>query len=360
MSKLMEYKCPNCGGCLEFDAVLQKLKCPYCESVFNISDFEDETKSSDGNGAFSKSSGMPNIWSEEELKHMYVYACRSCGGEIIGDETLGATRCPYCGNTVVMKEQFSGNLRPDFIIPFSRTKEEAVTHLEKHVKKSIFAPKAYKSRESLEEIRGVYVPFWLYDTDAEFDMNYAARVMGRTWREGDFICQEYKDFHINKAGIVDFKNVPVDASSKMADDLMDSLEPFDMKEAVPFNPAYMAGYAAERYDVDQYQDEGRLDTRIRDVVTHDIRDDLKEYSSVRYVGGHVNIGKKRAKYVLLPVWVLSSTWNDEIYTYAMNGQTGKVTGRIPVDPVSVRKYWLKYSAIFSVLIFIISVIGFMI
>lgn len=357
MSELMEYKCPSCGGYLEFDAVSQKLKCPYCESIFELSEFADETKSTKETEK-KKSEQTVRGWSAQELKGMYVYACKSCGGEIIGDETLGATRCPYCGNTVVMKEQFSGDIRPDLIIPFSKTKEEAIRNLESHVKYSIFAPKEYKSRESLEEIRGVYVPFWLYDTDAQFDMNFATRVMGRSWREGDFICQEYKDFHIHKAGTMDFKNVPVDASTKMADELMDSLEPFDMKEAVPFNPVYMAGYAADRYDVDQHQNESRLDARIEDVVNNDIRNGLTNYSSVQYVGGHVNVGKKRAKYVLLPVWVLSSTWNDEIYTYAMNGQTGKVTGRIPVDQASVRKYWFKYSVIFSILAFIISVIGF--
>lgn len=364
MSEVMEYKCPSCGGYLEFDAVSQKLKCPYCESEFETSQFADETKDTKENNTHTqngrKNPQSASGWSVEELKGMYVYACKSCGGEIIGDETLGATRCPYCGNTVVMKEQFSGDLRPDLIIPFTKTKEEAIRNLESHVKRSIFAPKEYKSRDSLEEIRGVYVPFWLYDTDASFDMNFATRVMGRTWREGDYICQEYTDFHIHKAGTVDFAGIPVDASTKMADELMDSLEPFDLNQAVPFNPVYMAGYAADRYDVDQHQNEGRLDERIKDFVNHDIRNELREYATVQSIGGHVQVGKKRARYVLLPVWVLSSTWNGEIYTYAMNGQTGKVAGRIPVDQNSVNKYWLKYSAIFSVIAFIICFIGLLI
>ena len=350
MSQVMEYKCPCCGGYLEFNAVSQKLKCPYCESIFEITDFADETKDTNEK---EKPKQDTNGWSADELKGMYVYGCKSCGGEIIGDETLGATRCPYCGNSVVMKEQFSGDLRPDLILPFSKTKEEAIENLERHVKRSIFAPKSYRSRDSLSEIRGVYVPFWLYDTDAEFDMNFATRVMGRTWREGDYICQEYTDFHIHKAGTVDFHDVPVDASSKMADDLMDSLEPFDFKEAVPFNPVYMAGYAADRYDVDQKANEGRLDARIEDVIDHDIRNQLRDYATVDVLGSRVHVGAKKVRYALLPVWVLSSTWNGEIYTYAMNGQTGKVSGRIPVDQKRVHKYWCKFSAIYSVIAFII-------
>ena len=361
MSNLMEYKCPCCGGHLEFDATSQNIKCPYCETEFDISQFTDETKAEElQDTKESEQDEKTNEWHADELKGMYVYACKSCNGEIIGDETLGATRCPYCGNTVVMKEQFSGDLRPDLIIPFSKTKEEAIQNLESHVKQSIFAPAEYKSRDSLEEIRGVYVPFWLYDTDADFDMNFTTRVMGRKWREGDFICQEYKDFHIQKAGMVDFHDVPVDASTKMADELMDSLEPFDLSAAVAFNPVYMAGYAADRYDVDQKQNEGRLDERVRDFVNHDVRNELREYAAVQYVGGHVNIGAKKAKYVLLPVWVLSSTWNGEIYTYAMNGQTGKVSGKIPVDSASVRKYWRKYSVIFSIIAYIISLLIFLI
>lgn len=357
MSTLIEYKCPSCGGALEFDAVTQKLKCPYCESSFELSEFSD-TKEANANEQTTEA--KENRWHSDELKDMYVYVCKSCGGEIIGDATLGSTRCPYCGNTVVMKEQFSGDLRPDLMIPFSKTKEEAVQNLENHVRRSIFAPKAYKSRDSLEEIKGVYVPFWLYDTDAEFDMNFKTRVMGRTWREGDFICQEYQDFHIHKAGNVDFSNVPVDASSKMADDLMDALEPFDMKAAVPFDAVYMAGYAADRYDVDQYENETRLDERIKDVLNHDIRQDLSEYESLYYMGGHVEVGPKKARYVLLPVWILSSTWQGEVYTYAMNGQTGKVAGRIPTDKKEVRRYWLKYGAFFSVIVWLACIFVFFI
>ena len=346
--------CSQCGGDLEFCIKYQNIKCPYCETEFDISQFADETAKA------GTQNTQENGWQEDELKGMYVYECKSCSGEIIGDETLGATRCPYCGNSVVMKEQFSGDLRPDLIIPFSKTKEEAIQNLESHVKRSIFAPEEYRSRDSLEEIRGVYVPFWLYDTDANFDMNFMTRVMGRRWREGDYICQEYKDFHIHKAGTVDFHDVPVDASSKMADDLMDSLEPFDLSAAVPFNPVYMAGYAADRYDVDQVQNEGRLDERIKTFVDHDVRNDLRDYATVQYVGGHVNVGAKKAKYVLLPVWVLSSTWKGEIYTYAMNGQTGKVSGRIPKDPARVRKYWLKYIVIFSIIAYILTLFVFLI
>ena len=126
-----------------------------------------------------------------------------------------------------------------------------------------------------------------------------------------------------------------------------------MKDAVPFKPVYMAGYVADRYDVDKVQGEERLNARIEDFVNHDVRDDLKEYASVQYLGGNVRVGRKKARYVLLPVWVLSSTWNGEIYTYAMNGQTGKVSGRIPVDQKRVHKYWCKFSAIYSVIAFII-------
>ena len=134
---------------------------------------------------------------------------------------------------------------------------------------------------------------------------------------------------------------------------MDSLEPFDLKKAVPFNPVYMAGYVADRYDVDQKANEGRLDARIEDVVDHDIRNQLRDYAAVDVLGSRVQVGDKKVRYALLPVWVLSSSWNGEIYTYAMNGQTGKVSGRIPVDPKSVHTYWCKFSAIYSVIAFIV-------
>ena len=119
MSGVMEYKCPCCGGYLEFNATSQNIKCPYCETEFDISQFADETAKA------GTQNTQENGWQEDELKGMYVYECKSCSGEIIGDETLGATRCPYCGNSVVMKEQFSGDLRPDLIIPFCIDEKQA-------------------------------------------------------------------------------------------------------------------------------------------------------------------------------------------------------------------------------------------
>ena len=172
MSTILEQKCPCCGGAVEFNTGVQKLKCPFCDTEFDITAMPEDTANQVEQISWNSQGSQ---WGAGETDGMSVYACNSCGGEIVADSTTGATTCPYCGNQVVMKGQFSGALRPDLVIPFKLDKKAAKEALKKHISTKKFVPKSFLADNRLEEIKGVYVPHWLFTCDAIGNANYKAR-----------------------------------------------------------------------------------------------------------------------------------------------------------------------------------------
>lgn len=250
MQTLQEYKCPCCGGAIAFDSTLQKMKCPYCDTEFEMEalegyDAELQSEKSD-NMEWETTAG--GDWQEGETDGLRSYVCKSCGGEIVGDANTAATACPFCGNPVVMMGQFSGALKPDLVIPFKLDKKAAKAGLMKHLTGKRLLPKIFKDQNHIDEIKGVYVPFWLFDTDVDAQVRYRATKV-HTWSDSDYDYTETSHFMVHRGGSVGFEHVPVDGSSKMADDLMESIEPYNISDAVHFQTAYLAGYVADKYDV---------------------------------------------------------------------------------------------------------------
>lgn len=351
MAGLEQFKCPACGGSVEFDAGTQKMKCPYCDSEFDIEAIKEmnseESSQHDDSISWESAGGQ---WQEGETDGMRVYTCESCAGEIIGDENLGSTTCPYCGSKVVMTGQFSGALKPDYVIPFKFDKKQAMKNFETFVNKRKYVPKRFKSDKHIEEIKGVYVPFWLFDGDADADMSFGAEKI-KSWTEGKYEYTETEYYNVTRSGNVTFKNIPVDGSEKLADDLMESIEPFHFNEAVDFETAYLAGYLADKYDVDEKASENRANERIKYSVEEALSDTVKGYSRVNGRSSSITIKGGKAKYALYPVWLLSATYNGEVYTFAMNGQTGKFAGDLPVDNKGLCKYFGVSTIIWTALIY---------
>ena len=224
MSTLLEYKCPCCGGAIAFDSASQKLKCPYCDTEFDVETLksydEDLKKETPDDMKWQTEAGKE--WQEGEAEGMRVYVCDSCGGEIVCDENTAATSCPYCGNPVVMKGNLKGFLKPDYIIPFKLDKKAAKAKFFEHLKGKRLLPKVFKSENHIDEIRGVYVPFWLFDSDVDANIRYKATRV-RTWSDSENDYTETSYYAVYRGGNIAFENVPVDGSSKMPDDLMESV-----------------------------------------------------------------------------------------------------------------------------------------
>lgn len=286
MSDLLEYKCPCCGGAIEFNSTLQKMKCPYCDTEFDMETVKEfnEAAANQQSDELNWESASDNSWKEDEASGMSVYICQSCGGEIVADESTGASSCPFCGNPVVMSGKFSGTLRPDFIIPFKLDKKAAKEGLTKHLHGKILLPKVFKKENHIDEIKGVYVPFWLFDTNASADIRYHA-TKTRFWSDSDYDYTETSHYSVFRAGNIGFDQIPVDGSSKIDNDLTESLEPYVISEAVDFATPYLAGYVADKYDVSAEESAERANQRVRKAAEDAFRDMICPLSSrqVKYL-----------------------------------------------------------------------------
>lgn len=354
MAELQEYKCPCCGGAIGFDSGIQKMKCPFCDTEFEMEALKgyDEDLKMDQEDNMNWNSTPGQEWTEDEETGLRSYVCKSCGGEIVGDENLAATECPYCGNPVVMMNQFSGMLKPDMVIPFKLDKKAAKAKLLEHYKGKKLLPKSFVTDNHLEEIKGLYVPFWLFDAQADGTVRYKATNVTH-WSDSDYDYTKTSYYSVVRGGDVSFVHIPIDGSEKMADDLMESVEPFNFDEACDFQTAYLAGYMADKYDVSAEDSIERANKRIKTSTEEAFASTVTGYDSVVPENSSINLTNGETKYALYPIWLLNSKFEGKTYTFAMNGQTGKFVGDLPIDKGRKNMYFFKWFGIVAVVAFLV-------
>ena len=347
MENVREYKCPSCGAPLTFDAGSQNLLCNSCgtsfdtETLINLSEAENAQSVQ---SKFDWEEYEPRDYTEEETVNLSEYNCTSCGAQITGEDTLGATTCPYCGNSTIVKKQFEGNLRPDLLIPFKLDKKAAAEAFEQAAAKIPFLPKLFRSTRKVEELIGLYIPFWLFDCDCDASVRYRAEIVTR-WRDSNYEYTKTDYFRIFRDGSIGFSKIPVDGSQKADNDYMEAIEPFDYKDAVNFNAAYLSGFLADKYDVSAEESEPRANERVKNSTVSAFRETVRGYTLVTSESADVSFANGKKRYSLLPVWMLNIKYKDKNYHYAINGQTGKVAGAYPVDKL---KKWLYFAMVFGI------------
>ena len=367
-TQVTNYQCPACTGPLHYSAKSGKLACDYCDSSFDVAEIEALYARKEAEAAAAKhaadakaeaaqaakaeaaeAAAASGGWDTSDLSRdwgaeadgLRVYSCPSCGAELICDQSTAATACPYCGNPAIVPGQFSGALRPDYILPFRLSKDDAVQALRAHYKGKPFLPRSFTSANHIEQIQGVYVPFWLFDGGAEGAASYRASNTN-VYETGDYEITGTRHYHVVRAGSLAFEKIPVDASSKMPDDHMDSIEPFDYAQLRPFSTAYLPGYLADKYDVTIDDSRDRADTRCRETLAQALRDTVTGYGACVTEREDIALRRGKVHYALLPVWMLSTKWNGQDFLFAMNGQTGKLVGDLPTDR---GRFWGMFAAI---------------
>lgn len=354
-AQITNYQCPACTGPLRYDGESGKLQCDYCESSFTVEEVEAifAEKNAAAEETSQQSAPESSEWGED-ADHMRAYNCPSCGAQLICEETTAATACPYCGNPTVVPGQFGGTKRPDCIIPFKLSKEQAVEALKKHYQGKPLLPKEFADENHLQEIKGVYVPFWLFDGRADADVTFkTTRTHTRSNGKERIITTDH--FEVRRKGFVPFSHVPVDGASKMPDAHMDAIEPFDYQELKPFSLSYLPGYLADKYDVSAEECAMRMEERCRSSAVSAMRNTVIGYESCIPVREDVTIQHNDVQYALLPVWLLSTKWKDQNYLFAMNGQTGKLIGDLPI---SWPRFFAWFGGIFAASAAIMSLIRF--
>lgn len=355
MADNLEYKCPSCGGAIAFDSKIQKMKCPYCDLEMEMDSFQSMDEHLEELHPTNSSTSTENSteeWQEDD-DQMNVFVCKSCGGELIADENTAATACPYCDNPVVLKERLMGDLKPELVIPFKLDKKAAKEALNKHVQGKRLLPKVFKDQNHIDEIKGIYVPFWLFDVTVDANLQYSAQNI-RTWNDSKYNYKEISYYSVLREGQLNFTHLPVDGSKKIDDILMESIEPFDFSEAVDFQTAYLAGYLADRYDVNPEESIPNVEQRAKSSTLGIFKNTVDGYTIVNLESSSMHIQNSTATYVLYPVWFLNTRWNKKRYIFAMNGQTGKFVGDLPLDKQVYKKYFIIFSIIAAIVCYLIA------
>ena len=358
MNDIKEQKCKLCGGAMRFDPAKGLLVCDFCGNEVEINGEEEEKSES-----LERIEGFDfNALNDQAFKEgavsLPVYNCVSCGAEVIAPAEQMALTCPYCGNNIVLTDKASGGLRPDAVIPFSIIPDSlpgAVRHFYQNKK---LLPKGFFSDSTMGKVTGVYVPFWVFGGKLNGRLNYSADKSSST-RSGDYIITSVDHYRLVRDVELSFADVPVDAGGKIDDSLMDSLEPFRTSEAKPFDMRYLAGFTADRFDEHKDKISNRAESRMSASTGNAALPIAGAgYESVSYSGGKLTAAIK-ARYMLFPVYMFDILHNNERYHFAVNGQTGKVVGKLPLDKNASRMYFLKWTAILSGGMFFLSVLKYL-
>lgn len=331
-------KCPNCGGGLKFNPELQKSKCEYCLSEFTSEELDKLVE------------GFQ--YGKTEHGHLMGYICNSCGAEVVTEETTSATFCYYCHNPVLLTERLTGEFEPTKIIPFAYDKDKAVSSFLSWAKSKKFVPKDFYSDSQLEKITGIYIPYWMADVEA--NVNYFGKGVNlRVWRTGNTEYTEHKEYRIDRRGTIDVNNIHELAMRKIDKALIDSISPYDESKAADFSMSYLSGFFAEKYDIQKDEVSLNIEDRAKNYVSNLMQDSIGSYNKIYMENTDMDLSIKGWNYTLLPAWILTYMYNGKTYIYAVNGQTGKSFGELPVD----NKKLGATSGMIAAAIFAIAIIG---
>ncbi len=334
--KIVEQKCGNCGAAMRFDPQKGKLICDHCGTVVDIAASPAPTQTEIGGFDFNALNDQATVADAEALP---VYNCESCGAEVIAPPEQAALTCPYCGNNIVLTDKVSGKLRPDGVIPFRIAAKDLPDAMTRYYKDKVLLPKRFFSESSTGKVTGVYVPFWVFDGRLTGVLDYRAQ-RTRTYTQGDYDITETSHYNLSRDVSVSFEDLPVDASGKIDDALMDSLEPFDMRDAQPFDMRYLAGFTADRFDQAKDDIASRALNRMRSTAETVAKQAAASgYDSATRTGGSLR-AEITAKYLLLPVYLFDISHGGKSYHFAVNGQSGKVVGTLPIDKGVSFRYFL--------------------
>lgn len=351
MADITEIKCPCCGGALKFDAKSQNIKCPYCDTEFTTEDLKEYDHQL--NSGFTEKTEFDKQdseqFTEEELADMNAFICDSCGGQILAGPHTAATSCPYCGNPVLIKGRLTMGYKPKYIIPFKKEKTDAVNALSEHIKKKPLLPKVFKSENKVDEIKAIYVPYWLYDADVDARIQYDATKV-RRWSDANADYVETSYYNVIREGNISFDHLPVDASSSIPNDLTESIEPYDFKSTTEFKSTYLAGFLADKFDVTAEENAPRAVERMKNGTKDAFYKTVNGYDTVSTKNVNVKMYNTHYDYALYPMYIMSTTWRDTKYTFAMNGETGKFVGNLPVSKALAFGYFMMFFAIFAVVL----------
>lgn len=341
------YKCPSCGGVLQYQSGTDNMICPNCKNMQPISVVDQKT-------ADGKTTGLSG---QESFDHagsgQENMVCPACGGPLNTTDHTAATFCPYCKSPTLIDTRFAGQYRPSRVLPFQFDKKEAQNKFKTWKGTGLLTPAKFKSAATMDKVQGVYVPYWLYSYTGNVNLQ-GEGLNTRITRQGDDEIIETDHYQINRTIQSTYENVPADASEAFPDENMNVLEPFDFTKLVNFTMPYMAGFTADTYDYSAADLNEKVRTLVEQEMVTDATGTITEYQSLNLTGTQVNYTDQRAEYVYLPIWTLIFEYMGKKYPLYMNGETGEIDG---VVPYSKLKALLIFGIAFVVFFLIALLLG---
>lgn len=309
----MIYKCPGCTGALTYDPEIKKMHCKYCDKFYTV---DEDSKVNEADEL------------TEDSFNVFIYSCTACGAELMVNRNEASTFCSYCGQPTVVFNRVSKELKPDYCIPFSVTDEEAMSRIREKLKKGWFIPQEIKELK-IDKLKGIYIPFWLHDIKIREKANFKAkRGSGKT---------EYT-VHFFRDAEATYQKITCDGSKKLNDELSQRLEPFEMSGLRKFNPEYMSGFYADRYDIDEQGTRKVALKRAKEFLEEDMLESLENCHSKSVEQENIKYEFMKHSYALLPAWFLTFRYEGRLHTILVNGQTGKIVGNVPVHRNRLMKF----------------------
>ncbi len=366
-----KYSCKTCGAELYFDPKRGKLYCEYCGSEYDPSEYENQPEESgsvdevipqavDDEGVTSAEAQEGSQATDDSMENesLLVYKCPNCGAEVITSKKTVATTCVYCNRAITLQGNVTGEFRPDFVLPFEIERGEVEQKYKELCKKSWLTPKLFTKDSTIEKIKGMYVPYWLYSLDGRIDLRMRGE-RTHVFRRGNDEITEISSYSIHEAGMASFENIAADAMKELDNTMMDSVEPYDFKKMVPFNPAYLAGFYTQRWDDSAEDNESRVKERAKKTLSANARGHAGEYTTTVIEQESFSWPKQKTEYAMLPVWMMYTEYHGKKYIFGMNGQTGKIVGELPKDYGKLVRAGAIAFVISQIVLMIIRVLGVM-
>lgn len=350
-AKTVTYQCPNCNAALEYDNAGGKFRCYYCDSIFDEQQIKQLFTE---NEQLNLDENEPELTDEQKQAEEFadgsaLYSCPNCGASVICDSLTSSTRCHFCHTPVILSGRLSGDYKPDVIIPFSRTREQAESSFKEYIKGKFLLPKGFRSQAQINNISALYVPYWFKSGITNADMTAQGKIV-RTWRSGDTTYTNTKIYHVERHADLAFIRVPCDGSKRIDDAMMESIEPFNYTGLKPFSMSFLSGCAAEKYDVTSDDAAKRIDERIKMAAEEVLKKDASNYTKLENVQTSVRFAQSQYVYALLPVWFLNYSFMGKDYPFVMNGQTGKSFGILPVSKLKAALFTLGVFALTALIV----------
>lgn len=358
-----KFPCPGCGGNMHFDPGSGMLKCEYCDSTVNFERADGEIQEYDF-FALTEEESDSHVATDEWSEAAFEIQCESCGAKtVITDDTLSKF-CAFCGSSHIIKQEDVTGIAPESVIPFSITAKQAKSIYSKWIKKRWLAPKALKNQSIAGKYRGMYIPYWTYDSDAHYaytaqagDYYYVTQT--RKDSNGKTVTEQVRKIRwrtVRGSGRKYFDDVQVPATSKLDLSLLPRLEPFTLGKLLPYQPEFLSGFLAERYSVDVKDGWENAKEEIKDDLRSVVRNSIVA-DEVRNIVLTVSHNEVKYKHLLVPVWLSSYKYKDKKYQVMINGENGKIIGKSPISPWKIAAIVLGIAAFAAIIYFIVQAQG---